>query len=180
MKDVIPKHVQIETINGVCTARCTMCTIETWTRKPMVMNKEIFSRILEKFKPYLQGIHYITLHFCGEPLLDREILEKVKIAKEMGFIGTGFATNCTELDEYKSHELIEAGLDTIICSIDGINKHTHESIRIGTNFEEIVSNVKKFIKIRNKSGKTRIMVRFIRQEINKEEWLLFLIIGQSS
>lgn len=84
MKDVIPKHVQIETINGVCTARCTMCTIETWTRKPMVMNKEIFSRILEKFKPYLKGIHYITLHFCGEPLLDREISEKVKIAKEMG------------------------------------------------------------------------------------------------
>ena len=173
MKDVIPKHVQIETINGVCTARCTMCTIETWTRKPIVMNKEIFSRILEKFKPYLQGIHYITLHCCGEPLLDREISEKVKIAKEMGFIGTGFATNCNGLDEYKSHELIEAGLDTIICSIDGINKHTHESIRIGTNFEEIVSNVKKFIKLRNKSGKTRIMVRFIRQEINKEEWPLF-------
>lgn len=173
MKDVIPKHVQIETINGVCTANCIMCTRKTWTRKSMVMNNEIFRHILEKFKPYLKCIHYVTLHFCGEPLLDREIAEKVKIAKEMGFKGTGFATNCTELDEYKSYELIEAGLDTIICSIDGINKHTHESIRIGTNFKEIVSNVKKFIKIRNKSGKTRVMVRFIKQKINKEEWPLF-------
>jgi MoaA/NifB/PqqE/SkfB family radical SAM enzyme len=106
-------------------------------------------------------------------LLDKGIAEKVKIAKKMGFKGTGFATNCTELDEHKSSELIEAGLDTIICSIDGINKQTHEAIRVGTNFEEIVSNVKNFIKIRNESGKTRVMVRFIRMEINKEEWLLF-------
>jgi len=173
MKDVIPKHVQIEIINGICNSRCIMCSYKTWARKPNVMNNDTFRRILEKLKPYREHIQYLSLHGWGEPLLDKGIVEKVKIAKEMGFIGTGFATNCNGLDEYKSQELIEAGLDTIICSIDGINKHTHESIRIGTNFEETVSNVKKFIKLRNKSGKTRIMVRFIRQEINKEEWPLF-------
>jgi len=173
MKDVIPKHVQIEIINGICNSRCIMCSYKTWARKPNVMNNDTFRRILEKLKPYREHIQYLSLHGWGEPLLDKGIVEKVKIAKEMGFIGTGFATNCNGLDEYKSQELIEAGLDTIICSIDGINKHTHESIRIGTIFEEIVSNVKNFIKIRNRLGRTRIIVRFIRQEINKQEWPLF-------
>ncbi|MCL0086876.1 radical SAM protein [Thermodesulfovibrionales bacterium] len=146
---------------------------QTWNRKPNVMNIHTYIHTLEKFKPYREYIQYLTLHGCGEPLLDKGLAEKVKIAKEMGFKGTGFATNCTELDEHKSLELIEAGLDTIICSIDGISKHTHEAIRIGTSFEKIVSNVKSFIKIRNKLGRTRVMVRFIRQEINKQEWPLF-------
>lgn len=170
---IIPKHIQIETINGVCTSRCPMCTWRTWNRKPNVMNIHTYIHTLEKFKPYREYIQYLTLHGCGEPLLDKGLAEKVKIAKEMGFKGTGFATNCTELDEHKSLELIEAGLDTIICSIDGISKHTHEAIRVGTSFEKIVSNVKSFIKIRNKLGRTRVMVRFIRQEINKQEWPLF-------
>lgn len=173
MKQVIPKHIQIETINGMCTARCIMCTWQSWTRKPNVMNNDTFTGILEKFQPYREHIQYLTLHGCGEPLLDRGLAEKIKAAKKMGFKGTGFATNCTELDERKCEELIQAGLDTIICSIDGLNKDTHEAIRLGTNFEEIVSNVKNFIKIRNESGKTRVMVRFIRQEINTEEWPLF-------
>ena len=137
------------------------------------MDIHTYTHILEKFEPYREHIQYLTLHGCGEPLLDKRIAEKVKIAKEMGFKGTGLSTNCTELNEHRSQELIEAGLDTIICSIDGINKHTHEALRVGTNFEKIVSNVKNFIKIRNELGKTRVMVRFILQENNKEEWPLF-------
>lgn len=180
MKDVIPKHIQIETINGVCNLRCIMCSWQTWTRKPNVMDRTTYKKILEKFKPYREHIQHITLQGLGEPLLDRELAKKVKIAKEIGFKGVGFSTNCTELDERRCQELIEAGLDTIICGIDGINKHTHEAIRVGANFGKIVSNVKNFIKIQDKCGKTKVMIRFIRQEINEGEWPDFLIIGQGT
>jgi MoaA/NifB/PqqE/SkfB family radical SAM enzyme len=91
----------------------------------------------------------------------------------MGFKGTGFATNCTELNETSSKNLIAAGLDTLICSIDGIKKATHESIRVGTNFEQIISNVAQFIKLRNQTGSSRVMVRFIRQKANYSEWPAF-------
>jgi hypothetical protein len=171
---IIPEHVQIETINGVCTSRCNMCSYKSWKREPIVMGNGTFRKILEKFKPYREHIQYLSMQGCGEPLLDKEIAEKVKIAKEMGFRGVGFATNATELNEQTSIDLIKAGLDTILCGIDGINKHTHETIRVGTNFEKIVSNVNNFIKTRGKLGKTRVMIRFIRQEINKHEWPLFV------
>ena len=149
---VIPKHLQIETINGVCTARCTMCTIDKWTRKPYCMTIEEFKAVIHKFVPYVDHLDFLTLHGCGEPLLDRELPEKISIAKKLGFHGTGFATNCTELDEKMSFRLIKSGIDTIICSIDGIKKETHEAIRRKTNFELIVQNVKASINIRNSIG----------------------------
>ncbi|CAN2040817.1 Tungsten-containing aldehyde ferredoxin oxidored uctase cofactor modifying protein [Candidatus Magnetomoraceae bacterium gMMP-15] len=171
---IIPKHLQIETINGVCTARCRMCTINKWTRKPNRMKKEKFEVILGKFVPYIQHLDYLTLHGCGEPLLDRGLPKKISLAKHLGFRGTGFATNCTELNPNTSTDLIESGLDTIICSIDGIKKETHEAIRIGTIFEEVVENVKAFIELRDTmSGTTRVLIRFIRQNLNYEEWPMF-------
>lgn len=170
---VIPNHLQIETINGVCTARCTMCTIDKWTRKPYCMTNDEFRSILFKFVPYIGHLDFLTLHLCGEPLLDKELPEKISIAKKLGFRGIGFATNCTELDEKLSLRLIKSGLETIICSIDGIKKETHEAIRRKTNFERIVQNVKAFINIRNISGGGRILIRFIRQKLNWDEWPLF-------
>lgn len=170
MSMVIPKHVQIETLNGVCTAKCKMCIIFNSKRKPVKMEINSFRRILEKFLPYQQNIEYLTLHGWSEPLLDKELPEKVKISKELGFKGVGFASNCTELSESTSLRLLDSGLDTMICSIDGIKKETHESIREGTDFDKVVANVMNFIELRNKRGKTRILIRFIRQESNKEEW----------
>jgi len=168
---VIPKHLQIETVNGVCSARCTICTIENWTRTPNTMSLETFRLILGKFDKYKDQIDYLTLHFCGEPLLDKGLADKIRAAKEMGFRGTGFATNGTHLNKETSRDLIEAGLDTIICSIDGLTRETHEAIRVGTDFEEVRSNVERFIGIRNElGGPTRVLVRFIYQDSNKHEW----------
>lgn len=171
---IIPRHIQIEPVNGMCTSRCIMCTIRNWTREPNIMDTDSFRQIMEKFRPYRDRIEYVTLHGCGEPLIDKRLPEKIRIAKEMGFKGLGFATNCTLLTEEKSRQLIESGLDTIICSIDGTEKQTHESIRVGTNFEQVVANVKNFIKIRSETGNTRVLVRFIRQEKNKDQWEPFL------
>jgi len=61
--------------------------------------------ILDKFLKYKNRIEYLTLHGLGEPLLDKGLTEKVKIAKDMGFRGTGFATNCTHLAEDMSLKL---------------------------------------------------------------------------
>ncbi len=170
---IIPSHLQIETINGVCTSRCVMCSISSWTRKPRTMTTEQFEIILDKFKPYRDSIEFLTIHGCGEPLLDPTLAEKIKTAKELGFRGTGFATNCSELNQDMARKLLDSDLDTIICSIDGINKATHESIRVGTDFNGVVSNVRNFIRMRNKYGRTRVMIRFIRQQINRHEWLDF-------
>ena len=46
---IVPKHLQIETINGICTAKCSMCTIKKWSRKRLIMSDETFEKILKNF-----------------------------------------------------------------------------------------------------------------------------------
>ena len=170
---IIPTHLQIEPLNGLCTARCTMCSYASWTRKPYRMTEEEFERILTKFLPYREQLQYLSLQGWGETLLDKGIVEKVQIAKRMGFQGVGFATNCTELERY-AMQLLYFGLDTLICSIDGATAKTHESIRVGTNFRKIVENIHRVINLRLIYGyTTKILIRFIRQKANAHEWEAF-------
>ena len=135
----------------------------------MTMDK--FKLLLGKFLPYVERIRYLTLHGCGEPLMDRDLSDKVRVAKDMGFQGTGLATNCSLLDEERGGALLAAGLDTLICSIDGATRETHEAIRIGIDFDLAMDNVLNLIRMRNEQGSpTRVVLRFIRQEANADEW----------
>lgn len=169
---LMPSHLQIEVVGGkgMCNAHCAMCTIDKWERPPTIMTNAVFQSIVDGVAPFNEHIEYVTLHGNGEPLLDKEMASKVKYAKQKGFRGVGFATNCSALTKKRADELLAAGLDTIICSIDGMKKETHEAIRPGTKYEAIVRNVKYLIQARNRSGKTKILVRFIRQELNQHEF----------
>ena len=170
---VIPSHIQIEIVKGICTANCIMCPVPSWNLEPLVMSLESYSAVMDKIKIHKDSIKFLTLQGRGEPLLDESLCEKIKIAWQNLRPSTsiGFASNCTELTPDLSRNLLESGLDLIICSIDGIKKGTHENIRIGTNYDEVVENVKNFIKLRNDLNKTtRVMIRFIRQESNYDEW----------
>ena len=61
--------------------------------------------------------------------------------------------------------LLDAGLETLICSLDGVKAETHESIRIGAVFEEVVSNITRFLKLRaERNGRTRVVIRFTAQK----------------
>ena len=166
---IIPTHLQIESINGVCSARCSMCAFNSWARKPHRMLLGAFISILEKFLPYQDNLQCLSIQGFGEPLLDQGLADKIHIAKAMEFKSVGFATNCTELTETRSVELLNAGLDTIICSVDGFTKETHESIRIGTNFEAVVKNILRFMYIRQ-DYKAKVIIRFVRQQANQHEW----------
>lgn len=174
---LMPRHVQIESVGGkgMCTARCTMCTIEDWQKPPRIMQQAEFEKFVLHLAPWKEHIDYVTLHCNGEPLLDKRLHDKVAFLKQHGFRGTGFATNCTLLDERRAQALLEAGLDTIICSIDGVTKATHEAIRHRTHFETIVTNVERFLALRDERAArglpaTRVLVRMILQDQNRHEW----------
>lgn len=159
----------IENVAGFCPSRCIMCNIEESNRKG-IMSNSFFEEILLKFFKYRNDLDYTTIQGLGEPLLDKNIAKKVEIAKKLGFPSVGFSTVAVNLDDDLAVSLIEAGLDTIIFSIDGATKMTHESIRIGTDYDVIFENVNNFIRRRNIFGKTKIIIRMIKQEKNQSEW----------
>src|SRR3989344_5864138 len=170
-KILIPKRITIETIFG-CNANCPMCVINLPTkRKKGIAPLEMTKIILDQMAPYKDKIRQIDLFGLGEPLLDPHIFERIKYAKKIGFKNIGISTNADLLNEEKQKKLLESEVDTVLVSIDGVKKKTHESIRKGVNFERIIENVQSIIKKRN-SGKykTRFVIRFVMQDLNENEW----------
>ena len=70
-----------------------------------------------------------------------------------------------------SKRLLEAGLNCIIPSIDGLTKEVLEAIRPRTNFERIYKNVQFFIEQRDKlNANCKVLIRMVRQQLNNHQW----------
>jgi len=166
-----PKVLNIETTN-FCNLNCPMCVAKD-TREQGFLDLDFLERIIGENKKVLEG-QFIWLHFNGEPLLHPYLPEIIKILKNNG-IRTRFSTNAVFLDKKKASELMEAGLDYIVFSLDGYTKKTYETIRSGSNFEKVEENIRNFLKIKNDKGfKTETQVQFIKMKENKTEENLFI------
>ncbi len=169
-KLIIPSHIQIATVEGKCNYRCIMCPINESERQK-VMDNQFFTAILKTLKPYMAEQKFLSLLGLGETLIDKEVCQKVFIAKKMHFKGIGIFTNGELLTEKISECLLKVGLDSLIVSIDGYTDEIQKSIRKGSNLNKIIKNIDDFIYIREQSKlKTRIIVRFTKQFLNQNEW----------
>jgi radical SAM protein with 4Fe4S-binding SPASM domain len=148
-----------------------MCTIADWERGFEPMTDELFAKIAEEVIDHASLVKRVSLYRDGEPLIDNKLASRVAMLNEGGVKNTMISTNVSLLNEKRSKELLEAGLDTVILSIDSLKKEVYESIRVRLVFEEVLENALKFIELRNKMRpETKIWVRMIKQESNQYEW----------
>lgn len=151
-----PIHMDIES-TSVCNLRCITC-FQAYTDIPkgfmdMVLYKKIIDEAAEK------GLCSMKLNYRGEPLLHPKIADMVKYAKDKGIMEVMFNSNCTKLTEEKCHQLIDAGLDKLICSVDGYTKEVYEKIRVGGRFETVLNNIKNLQRIKKERGVQKPITR---------------------
>lgn len=163
-----PLHLDVESTNA-CNLRCVMCTRNFMAEKIGNVKWGLFKKVIDEASNY--KLPSLKLNFRGEPLLHPDLFKMVKYAKDKGILEVQFNTNGLTLSEKKSEELIKAGLDRIIFSVDGATKKTYEMIRTGSNFDTVVENIKRFIEIRNGRGLKRpsVRVQMVKMEENKHE-----------
>lgn len=158
---------QIE-VTSRCNLRCVMCPVtvlaDHW---PTVdLSWEAFGRIAGAFAKtkwiYLQG--------WGEPLLHRRLFDMVAVAKGAG-CRVGFTTNGTRLTRKVGERLLEVGLDVLAVSIAGSTASTHEAIRVGSNFEGLLENLRRFVALRaeRKSAMPKVELLFLMTRTNLAE-----------
>jgi len=165
-----PKFFEIETVNA-CNARCPMCTIDDWQRKTPIMKDDLFSKIVDELHEYSDTIRRVSLYRDGEPLLDKKLPKRVRLLKDNGIKQVSIATNVSLLNEKRSVDLLESGIDHVIMSIDSLDKDIFESIRVKLDFDEVIENAKKFIELRDRiNPNTKIWMRMIKQKSNINEW----------
>ncbi|MEM2963778.1 MAG: radical SAM protein [Candidatus Anstonellales archaeon] len=151
-----PIHLDLES-TSVCNLKCPMCFQSFAPPPPGFMKMELYKKIVDEGAK--KGLCSLKLQYRGEPLLHPKIDEMVRYAKEKGILEVAFNTNATLLTEKMAKKLIAAGLDKIICSVDGYTPEVYEKIRVGAKFETVVNNIKTLQKIKQERGLTKPVVR---------------------
>ena len=134
-----PVCLYLETTNR-CNLLCTTCPRTYEQLEPEAdMPWELFTRIIDQYP----NIARVVLHGIGEPMLVKDIAERVAYLKARN-IYVLFNTNGTVLNDTNGRALIEAGLDELRVSLDAADPAVYQMVRGKDFFSKIVDNVRNF------------------------------------
>jgi len=122
------------------------------------MDLGLFKSIIDQLRWSRFGTQQVDLTGVGEPLLNSNLVSMVEYAKRGGF-KVGFTSSLTTLNESMAEKLLNANLDYLYVSFDGAKKETFEKLRVGANFEKVMSNIEMLLKKRNRKNGSRTIVK---------------------
>ena len=143
-----PKYFQIET-GRLCNAHCPFCPADEWDKSTPFMSVELFDKIVDEISHYSDWITFVTVQRAGEPLMDKNIGRHIAELKAAGIKKVLLSTNASLLTEKKATEILEAGLDEIMLSIDSVDKEQYEKMRVGLKYETTIKNIENFFRLRD-------------------------------
>lgn len=160
-------YIQIG-VSSNCFLSCSMCPrtcfLERWNSIDMTI--EVYKNI-SRFFPYTKNVY---LSGWGEPLLNTRFLEMIQIAKAAD-CSVGFTTNGALLDDTMSRKIIDMQTDLVSLSLAGIITETHESMRVGSDFEQLSSNIRSLADLKKhlQSDEPQILLLFMMTMTNINE-----------
>jgi len=163
-----PEIVQIESTN-LCNAKCVFCPRDDMERRQGIMDMALFQKVADECAAL--GISHIRMHNYGEAFMDRQLVEKVRYAKRLGIPEVGLISNGSLITEAAARGMVDAGLDAINISVDAAGKDVFERTRLGLNYDKVIANIERLIRIRDDAGKRRpkLILSFVRQDNSTEE-----------
>jgi len=164
-----PNSVYIDPVSNLCQLKCPLCPVgaQLLRQERIVMSMDTFKTILDKM-PFLRTIE---LYRSGEPFLNPDLFAMLRLAHQRKIkvvISTHFSF--PKPDEFFD-ELAASGLETLVVSLDGTSRETYSHYRVGGDYDLVMSNMKKLIDAKNRSGskKPEIIWQFLVNKYNEHE-----------
>jgi MoaA/NifB/PqqE/SkfB family radical SAM enzyme len=110
----------------------------------------------------------LSFYHQGEPLMHKSFADLVKYAKAHR-IYTLTSTNGQLLSEEVCRSLVEAGLDRIIISMDGIDQESYGKYRVGGDLEKVINGIRWLSEARQASRKPYIILQFLVFKHNEDQ-----------
>lgn len=169
--DVMPlfpeKRLLIE-LSNICNHRCLFCANSKMTRKKGFIDKNFLKRILNE--AYEAGAREVGFYATGEPLVNKNLAEYIRIAKTIGFSYVYLTTNGALATKDKIEELIAAGIDSMKFSINAGTRESYRKIHGKDDFEQVIVNFQYIDEYRKKYNKNiKLYVSCILNKINESE-----------
>ena len=172
----MPLFVSVEPA-AVCQLHCPECpvgrrdheTSESRNHEKWI-SREIWQRTLTEVAPYAYTMQF---YFQGEPLLNKDLPQMIQEAHEAGLY-TIVSTNAQALNQKLAEDLVCAGLDRIIVSMDGWTDETYNAYRVGGSLEKTKNALRFLREAKNKwRGHIVIELQCLRLRTNEHEWKCF-------
>lgn len=192
LADVVPLDTPF-TLNifpaNVCNFKCSYCAQSLGRDKiykeyginTEVMNMEIIDKIIEQSKEFDGKYKLISMMGHGEPLCNKQLSEMIKRIKLADITErTDIITNASLLTHDVSDRLIDAGLDVLRISLQGLSSESYKKIsNVDINFDKFYNNIAYFY---NKSkGRCKVYVKTMDVSLEKDEFDKFYdIFGEIS
>lgn len=160
-----PTFLEVE-VSTRCNLKCIMCERTYWQEENKDMTFEQFKYIIGQF-PKLK---WIGLTGIGESFLNKDFLKMLRYVKEKNAF-VELYDNFFLVDEKTSRELIEMGIDKFYISLDAATKETYEKLRVGSNFERVINNLKNFFRLKKEmnSDFPQVAFHFVVNKLNVQE-----------
>lgn len=156
----MPMSIAIEPTTA-CNLGCPECPsgLKKFTRPTGNLKKERFHHLLDELDRHLVNI---TFYFQGEPFINPNFLDLVKMAHERK-IFTSTSTNAHFISAEVAEKTVASGLDQMIISIDGTTQEVYEQYRKGGSLEKVLEGSKQMViaKQKLKSPTPKLIFQFL-------------------
>ncbi len=163
-----------------CNLRCPSC-VHGYPdlRKPLSFRESCMPRalwdkvVLEGEK---NGCPSISVHNNDEPLLVKDLADRIAFAKAHGFMDIIMTTNGTLFTEEKIRAVIDAGVTRILFSIDAATEEVYDKVRAGGDYNKVICALKQALAYRKEIGSTLPIIRvsFVPTIYNQHQLVEFV------
>jgi len=159
-----PKYIEIE-ITSRCNKRCIFCEHTSWNEPNKDLEFDQFKRLVDQF-----DLKWVNLTGEGDAFMNKSYLRMIQYLKSHDtsvFLVDSFDLITKDVAKV----LVESGVDGIYISMDGATKETYESIKIGCNYDRVLTNIKNLLEIKKElhSPIPEICFRFVVNKKNVNE-----------
>lgn len=163
----LPNSISIEPTTS-CNLRCPECPsgLRSFTRPTGMLTTDLYAKILSEISPTLS---YSLLYFQGEPYLNPHFLDLVELSTQHK-VYSATSTNAHYLDAETSKRTLQAGLNRLIISIDGITQDTYQQYRIGGKLDKVIEGIKQVVAAKKElKSRTQIILQFLVVKPNEHQ-----------
>jgi radical SAM protein with 4Fe4S-binding SPASM domain len=168
-----PLRINIDPCD-LCNFRCDFCfQSKADGFKGNIMSDELFERILKQLKDFDDPINVIQLFCLGEPLINKNLpgyvrrIREEKAAKEVKITSNG-----SLLTHELTDELMEAGLDEFVFSLNGLDDDDYQRVtNTKTSFLKILDNIQYLY---SKRGDCHVHAKIIGDYFSEEKQKYFI------
>lgn len=181
LKDVVPLDTPFGMalqVSTICDAKCTYCfhSLPAVVKKQRgfearLMEMPMVEKVAEQISQFPENIKKLQILGLGEPLCHPKLAEIIKTIKSTGKIDRiSMTTNALTLTHEKSLGILEAGLDNIEFSIQGVNVERYREIcGVSIDFDLLIERIQFFYNNRNKAGCCHTLVKTVDAALHGAE-----------